>query len=516
MSPRSRTTVTALAVAAALGISSAQAQTSLEQEEDETRTPSEVTEERAATSSDESDPDLAARRTELIRVADEALRQLRLEDSEAAQLMEQAYGHAVFATTKGGLFLTGAGGTGVARPHDSDEVTFMRLGSAGIGLGGGFESYRLILLFRDEDVFSEFITGEWDGALAAQAAAGSQGVSAEEQFIAGIRAFRVSGGGLMAQADITGVRFWPARNLNRAAEVEARVAIAAERGEPVGPEAVRDTQVAASDTVDTAETADRAPDDREPATFDTTDEELAAAAETTEIAHPERLTEIAAEREDLDTIVEALQAVGLDETLTGATAYTVFAPTDEAFETMAGMSPEELLAPENRDALIRLLRAHIVADDLDREMAGNIPEALTVDGDTVSIDIEGNRFMVGNASVVAPDLTRGNLRVHVIDQVLEAPTQVAVAEGVETEPGGAAAPTQASDDIEGSAEPPIDAREQEQPPIENRSARPAAEDRPAPPVTEGQRSGPVTEEAPGVEDEGGRADPVESPENVVP
>src|SRR5690606_31764781 len=78
---------------------------------------------------------LTERREELLREADEAIDQLRRENESAAELLDAAYGHAVFHTTKGGLILTGAGGTGVARANDGTDVTFMRLGAAGIGLG---------------------------------------------------------------------------------------------------------------------------------------------------------------------------------------------------------------------------------------------------------------------------------------------------------------------------------------------------------------------------------------------
>lgn len=409
---------------AAFGASTAAAQST--DRNDEIAVEGEDRDTRAGSRSDRDDPDLAERRAELIEMADEALRQVRRQNAEAAELMEQAYGHAVFATTKGGLLLTGAGGTGVARSHDGSDVTFMRLGSAGIGLGAGFESYRLVLLFRDRDTYESFVSGEWDGMLAAQAAAGTGGVAAEEPFLGGIRSFRATEGGLMAQVDITGARFWPARNLNRAAEVEARIAEAARTGAPVGPEAVDETRVAEADEPAPAEaTSDEPaePEERAAATFD--DEAPAP-------ARPERLDEIAAERDDLSIFVDALKAVGLDEALTGETPYTVFAPTDEAFDA-TGMSRDELLAPENREALIRMLRAHIVADDLDRAMAANIGEALTVDGETVSVDVEGDRFTVGDASVVEPDLVAGNLRVHVVDELLARPQEFAVAEAEEVE-----------------------------------------------------------------------------------
>ncbi|HEX6993671.1 MAG TPA: fasciclin domain-containing protein [Gammaproteobacteria bacterium] len=368
---------------------------------------------------------LAERREELIREADAALEQLRERSASAASLLEQAYGHAVFETTKGGLIVTGLGGTGVARKSDGSDVTFMRLGAAGIGLGAGLENYKLILLFADEDNYSRFVSGQWDGALSAQAAAGSEGVAAEEQFIGGIRAFRLTDGGLMAQIDATALRVWPIDRLNRAAEIEERIA-AASGGEV--PEAIEESLASAE-----PEPAEDVPSEAEPET-------------EPEPSNPEWLDEIAAERDDLSIFVAAVKAAGLADALTGSTAYTVFAPTDEAFESMSGLTREELLAPENRAELVRLLRAHIVADDLDREMARNIREALTIDGGTVNVDVEGDEFTVGDASVVASDLERGNLRVHVVDGLLT-PTRVAAAEaGAEAEPerGSAAEPERES------------------------------------------------------------------------
>lgn len=338
---------------------------------------------------DEQDEDYAARRQELLRDADRALDELREQNESAARLINEAYGHAVFDTTKGGFLLTGAGGTGVARAHEAAETTFMRLGQAGIGLGVGLENYKLVLLFEDQQTYRNFVAGQWDGNLSAQAAAGSEGVAAEEQFIGGVRAYRVTDGGLMAQVDVSGARFWPVDRLNHAAELElARAGGAA----PARTAAVDIGQ-----------------------------------------SRPERLDELAAERGDLDVFVEAVKAAGLADALTGDTPYTVFAPTDQAFEQMSGMTREELLAPENREQLTRLLRAHIVADDLDQAMARNIPEARTIDGGTVSIDASDDRLTVGDATVVAADIRRGNLRIYAVDRVLAetAPTQVATAEDVQ-------------------------------------------------------------------------------------
>lgn len=377
------------------------------------------------------DPDRALPRQDLIESADLALAQLFREDPAAAEVYEQSYGHAVFDATKGGLLVTGVGGTGVARPNDGNEVVFMRLGGGGVGLGAGFQNYQLVLLFADEEAYANFITGQWDGALSAQAAAGQGGVSAEEPFLGGIRAYRLTGGGLMAQVDALGVRFWPYRRLNEAAQVEARVAAAARSGSPTpvesAVEAEREIMIARADTeaeveaaladaerqrAEMAAAAETPPRDADSATTAVTQEAL------TGTPHPERIDEIAAERNDLGLFAEAIKAAGLDDAITGDTAYTVFAPTDSAFENTSGMTAEELLAPENRQRLIELLRAHIVADDLDRDMAARITAARTLDGGTVDLAVDQDRFTVGRANVVAEDLTRGNLRVHVVDGVL--------------------------------------------------------------------------------------------------
>ena len=401
----------------------------------------------ASAGAEDDDLILAERREELLREADRAIEELRRQDDQAAALLEDAYGHAVFNTTKGGLLLSGLGGTGVARAHDGTDVTFMRLGAAGVGLGAGFENYKLVLLFADEDTYSRFVAGQWDGALSAQAAAGTQGAATEEQFIGGIRAFRLTEGGLMAQLDATALRVWPVDRLNRAAEIEERIAAAS--GGDVPPEI---EESLASTDESSASTDAEADEDAVPAT---------------EPSHPEWLDQIAAEHEELEIFVEAVKAAGLADALTGSTEYTVVAPTNEAFESMSGLSREELLAPENREELVRLLRAHIVADDLDREMAGNIPEALTIDGGSVSVDVEGEEFLVGGRSVVTSDIQRGNLRVHAVDGLLAAPIQVAEAPA-EPEPPSApaesdaapaepdAAPTEPDQGPPSSAEPAPD------------------------------------------------------------
>ncbi|MBN1239647.1 MAG: hypothetical protein JXB36_14170 [Gammaproteobacteria bacterium] len=187
------------------------------------------------------------RRAELIREADQALAQLRREDEAAADMIDDAYGHAVFLTTKAGLLLTGAGGTGVARVADTGEATFMHLGSAGLGVGVGVENYKLVLLLADERAYEQFVTGQWDGSLSAQAAAGGAGLAAEEPFLGEVSAFRVTDRGVIAQIDATGTRFWVSRRLNDEQTLERVAALDEELDEALRREAEQQVAIGEDD-----------------------------------------------------------------------------------------------------------------------------------------------------------------------------------------------------------------------------------------------------------------------------
>lgn len=130
------------------------------------------------------------------------------------------------------------------------------------------------------------------------------------------------------------------------------------------------------------------------------------------------------EHPNLSTFVEALRLTGLEDTLAEGTAYTVFAPIDEAFE-----DDEDLLDEDHRDELVELLRAHIVADDVDPVKARTLEEALTVDGGKVELSMDGDTLTVDGAEVVNSDIRLGNLRIYPIDGVLEADPDTNIALG---------------------------------------------------------------------------------------
>lgn len=161
-----------------------------------------------------SEQEIAQLRKDIDADGKQAIDTLRATNDRAEALFDESAGYAVFRATKAGLLLTGAGGSGVAVNRDSGERTYMRMGSGGVGLGAGLQKYRLIILFQDQDRLARFVDGGWDAATSAQAAAGKAGVNATSSFVDGIAVFQLTDKGLMAQADLTGTRFWSSDKLN--------------------------------------------------------------------------------------------------------------------------------------------------------------------------------------------------------------------------------------------------------------------------------------------------------------
>lgn len=156
---------------------------------------------------------LAERRQEILDMSKGTIDSLT-KDKSAADLIGSAYGHAVFDTTKGGFIVTGAGGTGVAMRKNGSDPVYMHMGAGGVGLGAGLENYKFVVLFENEDVYKRFIDGEWSGGATAQAAAGRDGAAVVGKFNNGVAVYHITDKGLIAQADVTGVRFWPSDRLN--------------------------------------------------------------------------------------------------------------------------------------------------------------------------------------------------------------------------------------------------------------------------------------------------------------
>jgi uncharacterized surface protein with fasciclin (FAS1) repeats len=119
-----------------------------------------------------------------------------------------------------------------------------------------------------------------------------------------------------------------------------------------------------------------------------------------------------------NTLVAAVKAAGLVDTLKGPGPFTVFAPTDEAFAKLPQGIVEDLLKPENKEKLAAILTYHVVPGKVTAAQVMKLNSAKTVQGDTVEIKSGNGGVMVNNARVVKADVMADNGVVHVIDSVL--------------------------------------------------------------------------------------------------
>jgi uncharacterized surface protein with fasciclin (FAS1) repeats len=118
------------------------------------------------------------------------------------------------------------------------------------------------------------------------------------------------------------------------------------------------------------------------------------------------------------TLVAALQAAGLVDTLKGPGPFTVFAPTDEAFAKLPPGTVESLLKPENKQKLVAILTYHVVPGNvMSSDLAGKDIMSKTVEGQTVHIVALGG-VTVNDAKVTAADIRAENGVIHIIDTVL--------------------------------------------------------------------------------------------------
>jgi len=131
----------------------------------------------------------------------------------------------------------------------------------------------------------------------------------------------------------------------------------------------------------------------------------------------ENIVEIASGNKDFSTLVAAVVAAGLAETLSGNGPFTVFAPTNEAFAKLPAGTVEELLKPENKEKLAAILTYHVVSGKVMSKDLSNGQKAKTVNGQEVVVTIEDG-VKIDTAAVVTADLEASNGVIHVIDSVI--------------------------------------------------------------------------------------------------
>jgi uncharacterized surface protein with fasciclin (FAS1) repeats len=130
------------------------------------------------------------------------------------------------------------------------------------------------------------------------------------------------------------------------------------------------------------------------------------------------IVQTAVEAGSFSTLVAAVKAAGLVETLQGPGPFTVFAPTDEAFARLPAGTVENLLKPENKSKLVAILTYHVVPGKvMSKDIAGKKTMAKSVEGSQIEVDAT-NGVRVDGAKVVKADIETSNGVIHVIDAVI--------------------------------------------------------------------------------------------------
>ena len=136
--------------------------------------------------------------------------------------------------------------------------------------------------------------------------------------------------------------------------------------------------------------------------------------------HSKDIVDTAVDAGSFTTLVAAVEAAGLVETLKGDGPFTVFAPTDEAFAALPEGTVEDLLKPENKDQLTAILTYHVVPGKV---MSGDLSDGMmaeTVNGAEITIGTEGG-VTINGANVTTADIEASNGVIHVIDGVILPP-----------------------------------------------------------------------------------------------
>jgi uncharacterized surface protein with fasciclin (FAS1) repeats len=119
-----------------------------------------------------------------------------------------------------------------------------------------------------------------------------------------------------------------------------------------------------------------------------------------------------------NTLVAAVKAAGLVETLKGAGPFTVFAPTDEAFAKLPAGTVDELLKPENKAKLAAILTYHVTPGKVLASDVVKLHMAKTVNGQELTVKASGGSVTINNAKVTKTDILCANGVIHVIDTVV--------------------------------------------------------------------------------------------------
>jgi uncharacterized surface protein with fasciclin (FAS1) repeats len=132
--------------------------------------------------------------------------------------------------------------------------------------------------------------------------------------------------------------------------------------------------------------------------------------------------DIAISSPDHTTLVAAVQAASLENVLVNAGPLMVFAPTNEAFAALPEGTVEDLLKPENKDALANILKYHVTPGNYSKEFLKKFKKLGQANDQSVMVEVKGDDVYVGGAKIIA-SISAGNGIVHVVDKVMLPPSE---------------------------------------------------------------------------------------------
>ncbi len=147
----------------------------------------------------------------------------------------------------------------------------------------------------------------------------------------------------------------------------------------------------------------------------------ACSSAQSETAGSKDIVETAAAAGQFNTLIAAAKAADLVDTLKSPGPLTVFAPTDAAFAALPAGTVDNLLKPENKAQLVKVLTYHVVSGKVTSGQVVTLDTATTVEGAAVDIDASNGKVMINDAQVVQADVAASNGVIHVIDKVLLPP-----------------------------------------------------------------------------------------------
>lgn len=152
-------------------------------------------------------------------MARQSIEDLYLQKPEARQQIENSAGVGVFSNAGAMvIFVGGGGGYGVVVNNDTGNKTYMKMATGGVGLGLGAKDYRQFLIFSDQETMNRFITRGWDfggqAGAAAKASESGRAIEDEGSFKKAVTIYTLTKSGLIAEASLTGTKYWVDDELN--------------------------------------------------------------------------------------------------------------------------------------------------------------------------------------------------------------------------------------------------------------------------------------------------------------